>query len=107
MKRLGLLLLLLISIIISSCVSEDNDGGQDWGNILAGVEGLQLTEEDHPDGWGRQECFVCHPLEVIHQEDRSGIGVLLLQDIRDFTVQEGLASCPICHGDNGVPELME
>ncbi len=104
MKRL-VLLLLLISFL-SSCVSEE-DEGQDWGNILAGVEGLQLTEEDHPDGWGRQECFVCHPLEVIHQEDRSGIGVLLLEDIREFTVQEGLASCPICHGDNGVPELME
>jgi hypothetical protein len=104
MKRL-VLLLLLVSFF-SSCVSEE-DEGQDWGNILAGVEGLILTEEDHPDGWGRQECFVCHPLEVIHQEDRSGIGVLLLEDIREFTVQEGLASCPICHGDNGVPELME
>lgn len=104
MKRLVLLLLLVF--LFSSCVSEE-DEGQDWGNILAGVEGLILTEEDHPDGWGRQECFVCHPLEVIHQEDRSGIGVLLLEDIREFTVQEGLASCPICHGDNGVPELME
>ena len=104
MKRLVLLLLLLT--FLSSCVSEE-DEGQDWGNILAGVEGLILTEEDHPDGWGRQECFVCHPLEVIQQEDRSGIGVLLLEDIREFTVQEGLASCPICHGDNGVPELME
>ncbi|HVY55253.1 MAG TPA: hypothetical protein VHC46_05795 [Thermodesulfobacteriota bacterium] len=106
MKRIVLLLILIMPFIISSCVSQD-DEGQDWGNILAGVEGLQLTEEDHPDGWGRQDCFACHPLEVIHQEDRSGIGVLLLEDIREFTVQEGLASCPICHGDNGVPELME
>ena len=104
MKKLVLLILLLS--FVSSCVSED-DGGQDWGNILAGVDGLQLTEEDHPDGWQRDECFVCHPLEVIHQEDRSGLGVLLLEDIREFTVEEGLASCPICHGDNGVPELME
>lgn len=104
MKKLVLLILLLS--LVSSCVSEE-DGGQDWGNILDGVEGLILTEEDHPSGWGRQECFVCHPLEVIHQEDRSGLGVLLLEDIREFTVQEGLASCPICHGDNGVPELME
>lgn len=106
MKRIILPLLLLITLVLSSCVSEE-DQGQDWGNILAGVEGLQLTEEDHPDGWGRQDCFGCHPLEVIHQEDRSGLGVLLLEDIREFTVQEGLASCPICHGDNGVPELME
>ena len=103
MKKLVLLVLILF---FTSCVSQD-DNGQDWGNILAGVEGLILTEEDHPDGWGREDCFACHPLEVIHQEDRSGLGVLLLKDIRKFTVQEGLASCPICHGDNNVPANME
>ena len=98
-----MVLLLSVLLLLASCVSEDNQG-QDWGNILAGVEGLQLTEEDHPDGWMREDCFACHPLEVIHQEDRSGIGVLLLKDIREFTQQEGLSSCPICHGDNGNTE---
>ena len=100
------LVLLILFFLLASCVSED-DKGQDWGNIFDGVEGIKLTEEEHPDGWGREDCFACHPLEVIHQEDRSGLGVLLLEDIREFTVQEGLASCPICHGDNGVPGLTE
>ncbi len=103
MKKLVLPFLLLL---LASCVSED-DRGQDWGNIFDGVEGLQLTEEDHPNGWGREDCFVCHPLEVIHQEDRSGLGVLLLEDIREYTKEEGLASCPVCHGDNGVTKLLE
>jgi hypothetical protein len=95
-----LVLLILFSLLFASCVSEDNQG-QDYGNIFAGTDGLQLTEVDHPDGWKREDCFGCHPLHVIHQEDRSGIGVLLLKGIRKFTQQEGLSSCPICHGDNG------
>ena len=106
MKMLLMVVLMSSLFTIVSCVSSE-DEGQDWGNIFAGVEGLILTEEEHPDGWGREDCFACHPLEVIHQEDRSGLGVLLLEDIREFTEQEGLASCPICHGDNGVPELTE
>lgn len=103
MKKV-LFLILILSIV--SCVGEDNEG-QDFGNIFNTDEGLILTEEDHPDGWQRDDCFVCHPLDVIHQEDRSGTGTLLLEDIQEFVIQEGLASCPICHGDNGVPELME
>ncbi|OGE23802.1 MAG: hypothetical protein A3J42_04530 [Candidatus Dadabacteria bacterium RIFCSPHIGHO2_12_FULL_53_21] len=106
MKMLLMVVLMSSLFTIVSCVSSE-DEGQDWGNIFDGVEGLILTEEEHPDGWGREDCFACHPLEVIHQEDRSGLGVLLLEDIREFTEQEGLASCPICHGDNGVPELTE
>ncbi len=103
MKKV-LLALLLLSMV--SCVGEDNDG-QDFGNIFDTNEGLILTEEDHPDGWQREDCFVCHPLDVIHQVDRSGTGSLLLDDIQEFVIMEGLASCPICHGDNGVPGLME
>lgn len=103
MKKLLLMILLLLSV---SCVDEDNRG-QDFGNIFISTEGLILTEEDHPTGWMREECFLCHPIQVIHQVDRSGTGTLLLEDIQEFVLQEGLASCPICHGDNGVPELME
>ena len=100
------ILLLIFFVALVSCVEED-DGGQDFGNIFMSTEGLILTEDDHPDGWMREDCFVCHPLEVIHQVDRSGTGTLLLEDIQEFVLQEGLASCPICHGDNGVPELLE
>jgi len=100
------ILLLLLVLSIMSCVGEDNDG-QDFGNIFNSDEGLILTEEDHPDGWQREDCYACHPLDVIHQEDRSGTGLLLLEDIQEFVLLEGLSSCPICHGDNGVPDLME
>lgn len=90
--------------VLASCVSEDNKG-QDFGNILNSPEGIILTEEDHPDGWMREDCYTCHPLAVIHQEDRSGTGLLPIEDIQEFVLAEGLASCPICHGFNGIEEL--
>ena len=99
MKRflfIGLLFLL-------GCVGGD-DEGQNFGNIFEGTDGLMLTQEEHPDGWGRSECFACHPINEIHREDRTGTGVLPLEDIQEFVEQEGLDSCPICHGDNGVME---
>ena len=99
-------LLLIFLLLLVSCVGEDNEG-QDFGNIFDSTGGLILTEEDHPSGFGREDCFVCHPLEVIHQVDRSGTGTVPLDEIQEFVLMEGLASCPICHGDNGVPGLME
>ena len=96
------LLLVLPLLALLSCVSSDNEG-QDFGDIFDSPEGTVLTEEEHPDGWGRSDCFVCHPLAVIHQVDRTG-GQIPIDDIQEFVEQEGLASCPICHGDNGVVE---
>ena len=100
------ILILIFFVALVSCVGE-NDEGQDFGNILDSTEGLILTEEDHPDGWMREDCFACHPLQVIHQVDRSGTGLLLLEEIQEFVLMEGLASCSICHGYNGIPELLE
>jgi hypothetical protein len=79
-----------------------NDDGQDFGDIVAGAQGTQLTREEHPTGWGRSDCFLCHPLEEIHQVDRSGTGVVPLEDIRRLVDRERLSSCHLCHGDNGV-----
>jgi hypothetical protein len=79
-----------------------NDHGQNFGNLIASAQGTQLTREEHPDGWTRTDCFVCHPVEEIHQVDRTGTGVLPLEDIRKLVARDGLASCHLCHGDNGV-----
>jgi hypothetical protein len=81
-----------------------NDDGQDFGNLIAGAQGTQLTREEHPTGWGRSECFLCHPLEEIHQVDRSGTGTVPLADIRRLVDRERLDSCHLCHGDNGLEE---
>ena len=100
MKRL---FLILICFIFLGCVGGD-DSGQNLGNIFDSNEGLILTEEEHPDGWMREDCLTCHPLSVIHQEDRTELGILPLEDIQEFVLEEGPDSCVICHGDNGVGE---
>ena len=100
MKRL-ILILSLLGLL--GCVSAD-DGGQDFGNLFDSPEGTVLTEEEHPDGWGRSDCFFCHPIYEIHRVDRTGTGVLPLKEIQKLVEEEGLDSCPLCHGDNGVNE---
>ncbi|HXG30844.1 MAG TPA: hypothetical protein VNK81_04295 [Thermodesulfobacteriota bacterium] len=100
MKRLLFFAFLFFALL--GCVGGD-DEGQDFGNLFEGTDGLVLTQEEHPDGWGRSDCFACHPITEIHRVDRTG-GLLPLEDIQRFVNQEGLDSCPICHGDNGVTE---
>lgn len=97
MKRL----LAILSILwIIGCAAGDNEG-QDFGCILDGPEGLIVTEEEHPDGWGRSDCFACHPEFDIHQVDCTQ-GLLPLEDIQALVQEDGLNACPICHGANGV-----
>lgn len=93
---------LLAVLAVAGCGGSGNDDGQDFGNLIASAQGTQLTREEHPDGWAKSECFTCHPVEEIHRTDRSGTGVLLLEDIRALVSQRGLESCPLCHGNNGV-----
>jgi hypothetical protein len=94
------LLAILLILSVAGCVSEDNQG-QGFGNILDSPDGLIVTEEEHPDGWGRSDCFACHPVADIHQVDRTD-GLLPLDEIQALVEEDGLAACPICHGDNGV-----
>lgn len=91
----------VVVVLVAAC-GKGNDDGQDFGNLIDSAQGTQLTREEHPTGWGRSACFLCHPLEEIHQVDRSGTGVLPLEDIRRLVDRERLGSCPLCHGDNGV-----
>jgi hypothetical protein len=101
MSRLKLILFVVL-LVIGGCGTAD-DEGQDFGDLFLGIEGVVLTEEEHPGGWGRSDCVACHPIAEIHRVDRTGMA-LPLEDIREFVEEEGPDSCPICHGDNGVEE---
>jgi hypothetical protein len=91
-----------VAIVALVGCGKGNDDGEDFGNLIAGAQGTQLTRAEHPTGWGRSECFLCHPLEEIHRVDRSGTGTLPLADIRRLVDRDRLGSCPLCHGSNGV-----
>ena len=61
---------------------------------------LTLTETNHPHGFKETQCFYCHVKENIHQVDRYGNS--LFGSAKDMVEGEGLASCSVCHGNNGV-----
>ena len=63
-------------------------------------EGLFVTPSEHPDGWGREDCGACHVIEVVHQREcTTGVDYL---ELEQRVVVDGYASCPQCHGFNGV-----
>jgi hypothetical protein len=93
----------MVMAMLAAC-GGGNDDGQDLGNLLETAQGTQLTAEEHPTGFGRSECFTCHPIEELHRTDHSGTGVLPLEDIRRLVERERLDSCSLCHGDNGVDQ---
>lgn len=101
MRNLITILFLAVSMTIASCGSYNDISGENYGDIAAGDSGITLTQAEHPVGWGKANCFECHMTENMHQTDRTGTG-LNLQAIQDLTREQGLASCPICHGTNGV-----
>lgn len=96
-------IVVMAMVVLGACGGgSGNDDGQDLGNLLDSAQGTQLTEQEHPNGWKRSECFTCHPIEELHRTDHSGTGVLPLEDIRRLVARERLDSCHLCHGNNGL-----
>ena len=103
MRIIGLFLVLTVSVfILPSCGEEGPDEGEDYGDILGSAEGLTLTEAEHEVGWGKSECTLCHQLENIHLENRTGLPIDI-DLIHDEAIEDGNDGCADCHGANGVP----
>jgi hypothetical protein len=117
----------VLLLFVAGCGSDGPVKSEDYGNILASpgtcsssktivcdadadcpagetCNGLILVEQEHPTGWMRAECFACHEASNIHQINRTGLpdDVVDLAGIRAITQDQGMASCPLCHGNNGV-----
>jgi hypothetical protein len=91
-----------IGVLLAGCGEDATPSGEDYGNLLASPAGLVLVAEEHPSGWGRADCFFCHPQRNLHLVNRTGIADLDLASIRALVRNQGEASCAACHGDNGV-----
>jgi hypothetical protein len=99
MKTIIVAIFPIVLILVFGC-GQGTNSGDDYGDLLLSPLGLVLTPHEHRGGWGRSDCFACHPLENIHLQNRSSVAVDLMA-IRDLTVIQGEASCPTCHGTNG------
>jgi hypothetical protein len=89
---------------LSACGSDAPLKSEDYGNLLASPEGLIVTLPEHPTGWGRADCFLCHEIRNMHTVNRTGIPDLDLAEIRSIVMSQGEASCAQCHGSNGVAQ---
>ena len=97
-----LILAAVLMGVSAGCGSGGSSDCQDYGNLFNSPSGLILVAGEHPTGWSRPDCFACHPVEDIHCTNRTGIPTLDIEQVHAVVDSLGLASCPQCHGTNGV-----
>ncbi|MFZ5480894.1 MAG: hypothetical protein ACOZNI_29305 [Myxococcota bacterium] len=87
---------MILALLLAACGSDDPcEGVRD---LTASPMGLELTEAEHPSGWGRTECFQCHQAWKVHADD-------CLDEVAfdgGKIEAEAPAGCVACHGHNGV-----
>lgn len=93
-------MMVLLLTLLAGCSTDPCAGTRDLANS---PDGLQLTEVEHPVGWGHTDCFQCHQRWKLHA-DSCIVGV----DVHGDEIQpETTADCVECHGWNGVPEWLD
>jgi hypothetical protein len=117
----------LLLALLAGCGSGAATQSENYGNLLASpglcsssttivcdrdadcppgeyCNGLIVLEQEHPTGWTRPDCLLCHNVNNIHQVNRTGLpdDEVDLANIRAIVQNQGENSCPLCHGDNGV-----
>ncbi len=88
--------LALSALLLAAC----GDDPCPRGAMTDSLEGLVVTEEEHPTGWGMATCAECHAFAGLHR-----VGCtpdMDLEAIRSWVAEDGEACCADCHGDNGV-----
>jgi hypothetical protein len=105
------LLVCLASVALAGCGSDGPMESANYGNLLNSPAGLILVAQEHPTGWGRPDCLVCHEVRNMHVVNRTGLpdctptvqeACIDLAAIRAIIRNQGQAICTHCHGNNGV-----
>ena len=89
---------------LAACGSDDPCAGV--SDLLASPGGLALTEAEHPAGWGRSDCMLCHQAAAIHTASCASAPVDLAA-VREEADPEDTRTCVACHGANGVEAWAE
>lgn len=72
------------------------------GPMTEGAGGVVVTEDEHPTGWGQEDCAACHAFPALHRMNCTP--EVDLVEVQDRVDADGVASCSECHGWNGLPE---
>ncbi len=95
MVRLRLAAVLAAATLLAACGDPCADG-----TMVDGPGALVVVPAEHPDAWGRTDCFTCHSAAALHldgcYED------LDVDALQDRIAAEGEAACGACHGTLGV-----
>ena len=92
----------VVAATLAACGDDDPCAG--LSDLLASPGGLALTEAEHPEGWGRSDCMLCHPAATLHAADCTSADVDMAA-VRAATDPDDTTSCVPCHGANGSAEL--
>jgi hypothetical protein len=101
MKTLHFILFFVILNATYACNNKSRDL-ENYGDITTSPGGINLvTPAEHPGGWGRRECLLCHNASLgIHRGPNSSIDADALNDL--IRQNNGSVFCLTCHGPNGV-----
>ena len=93
-----MLRLVLVGGLLAGC-----DDACPRGSMLDSQEGLIVTKQEHPLGWGLAQCGACHVHTRLHRTQCTpGVD---LASIRETVDSEGDSSCVNCHGTNGIQAI--
>jgi hypothetical protein len=95
MRKLLLFFFCLSSISLVGCADRQ------YENYNMTAADITLSSNNHPHGYNRSDCFLCHLPMNIHQVDR--LGAPSFPFAKGAVERNGLNSCRGCHGSNGVP----
>ena len=91
-----------ISLLLLFACGDGINGGENYGDLLSSPEGLILVESEHVGGWGRADCFFCHPIANMHLANQTSVPGIDMEEVRQITLSQGEAGCADCHGSNGL-----
>ena len=91
----------LLLVLLAGCADAPCGAARD---LRLSPSGLVVTEQEHPAGWGRTECYQCHQLSRIHKEDCVDGVVVDGSALNDDLVGQDTTACAECHGTNGVAD---
>jgi hypothetical protein len=97
----GWMLLLFLASGLPGCGSSTRDR-ENYGDLSVTPGGTAIVAaEEHPAGWGRRDCLVCHNAALnLHRRPGNGLNADAIAAAAQ--ANGGSPYCLTCHGPNGL-----